>query len=366
MSSKTLSINQQKQHKMTQFKAILAAQTALEQGIEYKVTGERERGVIHSYHYKPSPLFHNRGAKAADVTALKPRDLSNVIMGDNIRSRFTIGFEVEKNELHRSAVREYELFCGFERDSSCGYEAVTHVLPLVAASKWRTKVFDMMHKAEKIIDSRYSRADETRNDGDSMVSTCGGHVTLACDNMSSEELVRKLRKYSGIVYALFRGRLLNKYCSKNLRMHADYSGDGYSGIINGWERTMICLPKSHGCAEFRIVSKFDSVADMRERYELFYMLMDTAINHDTMSFKAFLKTIKPIISRMYLGNEADVERVMLDAIDFQLWIDKAVITERTLTWLTAKNRRDLREYYNSSARAKHEELWGAQNLMRYA
>ena len=351
---------------MTQFKAILANQAALEQGIEYKLTGERIRGRVVGYHHKAAPLFHSRGAKSSDVTALTPRDLSNVIMGDNIRSRFTIGFEVEKNELHRSAVREYELFCGFEEDRSCGYEAVTHVLPLVAASKWRTKVFDMMHKAEKIIDSRYSRADDTRNDGDSVVSRCGGHVTIACDNMHSEELIKKLRKYSGIIYALFRGRLFNQYCSLNMRMHADNSGDGYSDVINGWGRYMICLPKSHGCVEFRIVSKFDSVADMRERYELFYMLMDTAINHDTMSFKAFLKTIKPIISRMYLGNENDVERVMLDAIDFQLWIDKAVITERTLTWLTAKNRRDLREYYNDSARSKHEELWGAQNLMRHA
>jgi hypothetical protein len=351
---------------MSTFKSILANQVALEQGIEYKVTGERIRGQVVGYHQKAAPLFHNRGAKSSDVSALTPRDLSNVIMGDNIRSRFTIGFEVEKNELHRSAVREYELFCGFERDSSCGFEAVTHILPLVAASKWRTKVFDMMHKAEKIIDSRYSRADETRNDGDSVVSRCGGHVTIACDNMSSEELIKKLRKYSGIIYALFRGRLFNQYCNRNLRMHADCSGDGYSEVINGWERTMVCLPKSHGCVEFRIVSKFDSVADMRERYELFYMLMDTAINHDTMTFKAFIKAIKPIVSRMYLGNENDVERVMLDAIDFQLWIDKAVITERTLTWLTAKNRRDLREYYNDSARSKHEELWGAQNLMRHA
>ena len=354
---------------MTQFKAILAAQTAIEQGIEYKVTGQRERGLIHSYHSKPSPLFHNRGAKSSDVTALTPRDISNVIMGDNIRSRFTIGFEVEKNELHRSAVREYELFCGFERDSSCGYEAVTNVLPLVGPSKWRTKVFDMMHKAEKIIDSRYSRADETRNDGgyysrDVQVSTCGGHATLSCENMSSEELIEKLRKYSGIIYALFRGRLMNKYCSKNLRMHADRSGDGYSDVINGWERTMVCLPKSYGLVEFRVVSKFDSVADMRERYELFYMLMDTAINHDTMTFKAFLKAIKPIISRMYLGNESDVERVMLDAVDYQLWIDKAIITERTMYYLTRKGYRALTEYYNEAAKAKHIELWGQDEYDR--
>jgi len=357
---------------MTQFKSILANQAALEQGIEYKVTGERIRGRVVGYHQKAAPLFHSRGAKSSDVTALTPRDLSNVIMGDNIRSRFTIGFEVEKNELHRSAVREYELFCGFERDSSCGFEAVTHILPLVAASKWRTKVFDMMHKAEKIIDSRYSRADDTRSDverygaRDVRVSTCGGHVTLACDNMSSEDLMKKLRKYSGIVYALFSGRLMNKYCSRNLRMHADASGDGYSSYINGWDRTMVCLPKSQGCVEFRLVSKFNSVADMRERYEFFYILMDTACNREIMSFKAFLKAIKPIVSRMYLGNENDIERVMLDAVDYQLWIDKAVITERTMYYLTKKGSRPLTQYYNEAAKAKHIELWGESDYERLA
>ena len=357
---------------MSNFKSILASQVALEQGIEYKVTGERIRGRVVQYHCKASPLFHNRGAKATDVSALTPRDLTNVIMGNNISSRFTIGFEVEKNELHRSAVREYELFCGFERDRSCGFEAVTHILPLVGASKWRTKVYDMMHKAEMIIDSRYSRADETRNekrmytrDNDVIVSTCGGHITLACDGVSSEELVRKLRKFSGIVYAIFRGRLMNNYCSYNLRMHADTSGDGYSGYINGWGRTMVCLIKSHGCVEFRLSSKIDSVADMRERYELMYMLMDTAINRPETSFKTFLNAVKPIISRMYLGNEDDIKRVMLDAVDFQLWIDKAVITERTMRWLTANGNRDLVHYYDASARRKHIEMWGEEHLERY-
>lgn len=358
---------------MSQFKLILANQVALEQGIEYKVTGESIRGRVVEYHHKASPLFHSRGAKATDVSALTPRDLSNVIMGNNIRSRFTIGFEVEKNELHRSAVREYELFCGFERDRSCGFEAVTHVLPLVGASKWRTKVFDMMHKAEKIIDSQWSRADDTRNDkrpyssdNDVIVSTCGGHITLSCDGISSEELVRKLRKFSGIVYAIFRGRLMNRYCSENLRMHADTSGDGYSGVINGWSRPMVCLIKTNGCVEFRLSSKIDSVADMRERYELMYMLMDTAINRPDTSFKAFLKAVKPIISRMYLGNEDDIKRVMLDAVDFQLWIDKAVITERTMKWLTANGNRYLVEYYDDSARRKHIEMWGQLHLERYS
>jgi len=349
---------------MSNLNQVLAQIVDTNAGIQYTTTGESIRGRVVGYHQKASPLFLNRGAKKSDVSTLSPRDISNVIMGDNIQSRFTIGFEVEKNELHRASIKEHELFCGLETDSSCGYEAVTHILPLLPPSKWRNKVFDMMHKAEKIIDSRYSRCDDTRHDGDARVSTCGGHATISCHGMSARELMEKTRKFSGIIYSVFRGRLLNRYCSENLRMHASTSGDGYSDVINGWSRPMVALPKDNGCLEYRIVAKFESVNDMKRRYELFYAIMDTAINRPSTSTKAFLKSIRPILVGMYNGDEATADERIADAIDFQLWIDKAIITERTLVWLTAKNRRDLREYYDDSAREKHAELYGAQNLMR--
>lgn len=349
---------------MSNLNSILAQIVDTNAGIQYTTTGERIRGRVVGYHQKANPLFLNRGAKKSDISTLSPRDLSNVILGDNINARFTIGFEVEKNELHRSSIKEYELFCGFETDSSCGYEAVTHILPLLPPSKWRNKVFDMMHKAEKIIDARYSRCDDTRQDGDSVVSTCGGHVTLSCEGLSARELMEKVRKFSGIIYSVFRGRLLNRYCSENLRMHSYSSGDGYSEAINGFSRPMVCLPKSNETIEFRIVAKFESVAQMKRRYELFYAIMDTAVNRPETSTKAFLKSIRPIIVSLYDGDEATADERIADAVDFQLWIDKAVITERTLVWLTAKNRRDLRQYYNDSARTKHAELYGEQNLNR--
>ena len=349
---------------MSNLNSILAQIVDTNAGIQYTTTGERIRGRVVGYHQKAQPLFLNRGAKKTDIATLSPRDLSNVIMGDNINARFTIGLEIEKNELHRSSVKEYELFCGFETDSSCGYEAVTNILPLLPPSKWRNKVYDMMHKAERIIDSRYSRCDDTRHDGDSVVSTCGGHVTLSCEGLDSRELMEKMRKFSGIIYSIFRGRLLNRYCSENLRMHPNSSGDGYSDVINGYSRPMVCLPKPNGTIEYRIVAKFESVAQMKRRYELFYAIMDTAINRPETSTKTFLKSIRPILVSLYEGDEATADERIADAIDFQLWIDKAIVTERTLVWLTAKNRRDLREYYNNSASRKHVELYGEDNFLR--
>jgi hypothetical protein len=57
-----------------------------------------------------------------------------------------------------------------------------------------------------------------------------------------------------------------------------------------------------------------------------------------------------------------VNERIAEAIDFQLWIDKAVITERTLVWLTIKGRRNYTKYYTAAAKRKHVELYGQQHL----
>jgi len=346
---------------MTQFANILANIVATNSGVEYTTTGESSRARMHSYHSKPSPRNFS-AAFGNDLKTAKPVDMRNFV---GTKAKFTIGFEIEKNELHRGAVREYELFCGFEQDSSCGYEAVTNILPLVAEGQWRNKIFDMMHKAEKIIDSRYSRADETRTMNGVQLHKCGGHITIACDGLTSRELMAKMRKYSGIIYSLYRGRLFNSYCNENLRMHTDRSGDGYSSYINDVRgRYQIALAKDYGCLEYRIVSKFDSVKQMRERYELFYILMDTAVNAPSTSFKALMNKLKPLLTRMYDGNMEIVQERIVDAIDFQLWIDKAVITENTMRWLTIKGQQNYTRYYNAAAKRKHAELYGQDHLER--
>ena len=346
---------------MTQFANILANIVATNSGVEYTTTGESSRARMHSYHSKPSPRNFS-AAFGNDLKTAKPVDMRNFV---GTKAKFTIGFEIEKNELHRGAVREYELFCGFEQDSSCGYEAVTNILPLVAEGQWRNKIFDMMHKAEKIIDSRYSRADETRTMNGVQLHKCGGHITIACDGLTSRELMAKMRKYSGIIYSLYRGRLFNSYCNENLRMHTDRSGDGYSSYINDVRgRYQVALAKDYGCLEYRIVSKFDSVKQMRERYELFYILMDTAVNAPSTSFKALMNKLKPLLTRMYDGNMEIVQERIVDAIDFQLWIDKAVITDRTLVWLTIKGQQNYTRYYNAAAKRKHAELYGQDHLER--
>lgn len=279
----------------------------MQKGIEYKLTGEVARGSVANYHRKPSPNDLSKGAKASDVAGLKKAQRGNFIesLGD-YRSKFTIGFEVEKNSLHRGAVKEYELFCGFENDGSCGYEAVTHILPLVPASTWRNKVFDMMHKASRIIEDSYSPSDRR----------CGGHITIAVEGFSGDDVRRMVRGNCGILYALFRKRLNNSYCGYNKTMLEASA----SNHVGGWHsKYQVALVKGN-CLEFRLPSRFESVKQMIRRYELMHELVDFSVNKPNGSHEAFLKTIKPIIVSMYNGDVAKAEEVIGLARLFQKFI----------------------------------------------
>lgn len=272
----------------------------MQTGIIYTTTGQRDRGEVSSYHRKPQPLFLNKTKHAIDVAGLKKAEQRSAIKfeGGDYEAKFTIGFEVEKNQLSRNAVKEYELFCGFERDASCGYEAVTHVLPLLPAGKWRTKVFDLMHKAEKIIDDRFSPSDKR----------CGGHITIAADGFTGEELRAAVRKNAGILYALFRNRLDNRYCNGNNRMQDIYH-----------DRYQVSLAKGN-CLEFRLPSRFESVKQMMRRYELMYEIVNFSISKPNGSHDAFLKSITPIVVSMYNGDTDKANEVLRLAKLFRAYI----------------------------------------------
>lgn len=282
---------------------------AILEGITYTNTGDYQRGEIRSYHGAPKPIKRNKTTFPVDVVGLKPVDRSRAILQEQgeFISRFTIGFEIEKNSLHRSSVKEYPLFAGFERDGSCGYEAITHILPLLPEGKWRTKVFDLFVQAEKIIDSRFSPADRR----------CGGHVTITCKGMTANDLRKAIRPFCGIIHALFEKRLQNSYCGSNLRMEA--RSEGWSNTRYQFALEKAFSDGSEGL-EFRIVNRFESVKQCIRRYELFYALIDTAVNAPNTSHETFLKRIRPIILSMYAGDEAEAEQRIEKARHYRRFI----------------------------------------------
>jgi hypothetical protein len=158
----------------------------------------------------------------------------------------------------------------------------------------------MIHKAERIIDERYSPSDKR----------CGGHITIAADGLSGSELLSSVRCNSGIILALFRNRLQHRYCGENKRLKSDYYGSRYQ----------VALVKD-SVLEFRIPSRFESVKQVMRRYELFYHLVDFSINNPEGSHAAFLKRVRPVVLSMYNGDEAKTEQVLELAKHFQHYIN---------------------------------------------
>jgi len=287
----------------------------LQTGIAYLKTGNRDRGRVKEYHHKPHPLELNKTPYRQDIAGLKGVDNRNFLpIQGEIVSKFTIGMEIEKNTFSRGAVKEYELFCGFERDRSCGYEAVTHILPLLPSGVWRNKVFDMMYKANRIIDDQYSSSDDR----------CGGHISIGINGMDGYEIMEKVRANCGILMAIFHKRLRNSYCYANPRMMntRDLMNSHYPRA----SKYCLALPK-HNCLEFRIPSRFQSVKQMIRRYELMYQIVSFSINTPNGSHAMLMRKVKPILMSMYDGNEQRVNERIKMAEDFRKYILTGHVSE---------------------------------------
>ncbi len=306
-----------------------------ETGVVYAKTGYKARGKVQPYHRKPDPILLNITEHEYDIETISAKKRKEVLCFNEryeyttntytkeAKSRFTIGFEIEKASLSRGAVKEYELFAGFETDSSCGYEAVTHILPLVPSGRWRTKVFDMMLKAEKIIDNQWS---------DSNVH-CGGHINLGVYGYSGGAILEKVRPFMGLVYALYRYRLKNTYCKYNPRLRPKIelrTLDTDFTYLNH-HKYHVVLAKDK-IIELRVPSRVENVKQLMRRYELMYELLDTAFNTKTKSIKTFLKRVRPILGRMY-DSELEVDNICDLSEKFQKYINRGVIDPSIASFL---------------------------------
>ena len=287
-------------------------------GITYSTTGERSRSQMNRYHGKPSVLDHSYGATEIDVKNIKSKVTNVGLRIANYRSNYTIGFEIEKNEFGRGQRKEYALIQGYERDGSCGVEAVTNILPLLPPSQWRNKIFDMVYKAKGIMDDDKSPSN----------MRCGGHITIGVNGMSGEELNEKVRLNASILLALFRKRLKNGYVRHNLRMQP-YNPHQYGDRLthfNGWDRKyQIALAKSN-CLEFRVPNRITSYKQMFRRYELMYQIVDFSIEKPNGRFSSLLKKVEPIILSMYEGDRAKVDMILSLAKDFYKFVKDGTIS----------------------------------------
>lgn len=295
----------------------------MKKGITYTTTGEQSRSRMNRYHGKPSVLDHSYGATEIDVKNIKSKVLDHSgVMGNgtritNYRSKYTIGFEIEKATFGRGQRKEYALIQGYERDGSCGVEAVTNILPLLPPSQWRNKIFDMVYKAKGILD----------DDKSPSTMRCGGHITIGINGMSGYDLNKKVRLNASILLALFRKRLKNGYVRHNLRMQPYYDNDGVRiSPFNGWDRKyQIALAKDN-CLEFRVPNRITSYKQMFRRYELMYQIVDFSIEKPNGRFSTLLNKVKPTILSMYEGDTVKVDMILSLAKDFYKFVKDGTIS----------------------------------------
>lgn len=292
-----------------------------------------QRGRVNGYHYtsRMGVIDYRKGAKNTDIAQLKSVDRRNLnlLSTGDAECKFGIGFEVEKTRFSRGAVRNIPLFAGYERDSSCGYEAVTNILPLLPAGLWRNKVYSMMHDARKVIEDSYSPSDQR----------CGGHVTLSCEGMSGEELYQATRKNMAIVFALFRKRLGNRYCNANSVLEPNFTGTRY-----------VAIQQKANVIEVRLVSRFQSVKQMMRRYELFYTIMDFSINNPNGSHASLLNKVRPIVKAMYSGDEAKTDEIIDIAKHFNKYITTGRVNRGVINFVDPMRRMDADSRYDRDLR----------------
>jgi hypothetical protein len=306
--------------------------------ITYTISNDYGRNRVRAYHDSPTPREMHKGAKNSDIVNLKSSKKRNLLLDENgdMKSRFTIGIEIEKNRLHRGSVKEYPLLKGFERDGSCGYEAITNILPLLPSGKWRNKVFNMMFEARKVIEDQYSPSNYR----------CGGHITIGVEGMSGQEVADAVRKNVAILHSLFHKRISNGFCKGNLTMLNISEVDRYMNDRQiSSRRYQFCAVKRN-VIEFRVVSRFQSVKQMMRRYELMYELLDFSINNPNGSFNTFLKRITPIVKSMYNGDMDKVAEKFELAKHFRKMVLTNKVNRNVIDLVDPMRRLDAQMWYD--------------------
>jgi len=257
-------------------------------------------------------------------------------------SKFAIGFEIEKNTLSRNVLsgsRELlglfpTLFSAIENDGSVshngsdGYEAITNILPLIPSSKWRNKIFNLMHESRYFVEEEHSTSDGMSNNA----YKCGGHVSISSeDYTNSKHFLEAVRPYIGIIYAMNRKRLANQFCCGNINAPVN-PVDAITRVDRKYNALNL---KSHGVLEFRIWSRVTSVNQLKNRYNLMHEIVEASRTLKTKA--AFNSRIRPILLRMYDNDMRKVDRILKLAKSFDKMLTRNVIDEHVLPFIHVRN-----------------------------
>lgn len=268
---------------------------------------------------------HNFNAEHEQAVRIRTMDTvqhynghSNIVVHDDLRpralSRYTVGFEVEKNSITNldgsmaydrgDYVDRTQLFSRWERDGSCGVEGITHAYSVERYALFRSHVVKANHLLEG--DTNTLRNPDRESDSRRRY-TCGGHVTLNGPKVS----MASVRLYSGLLYALYKKRLRNGFCSDNKDM------------MNSGRQLHYCAIRERGArsVEFRLVRRVETYKNLLWRFRLFRTLAKAI--HEELSFEEYLRLNRPLLREVYSPNRR--RDVIADARHFNDYLCRGVI-----------------------------------------
>ena len=193
---------------------------------------------------------------------------------------WTIGFEVEKNSFKGSCgsghpIKHSPFFFGWETDSSCGIEGMSHVYDLYKDAK----LF-----AENCMESsEWLRAPAKEN--------CGGHITIKC-NIEFPFCLEALRNYAGLLYSLYRHRLNISFCSVNKALQ-----NRALGRFEGDPHYQAIREKGNNIIEFRLPSRVLGPKQMIWRYGLMQKVIKAVYKRYT--WKQYIRSVKNHLAKVY-------------------------------------------------------------------
>ena len=202
------------------------------------------------------------------------------IMKEPRNADWSIGFEIEKTEIYNQEtdstvsqqgdrVETQPFFWKWETDSSCGIEGVSHAYDL----------FDSKEFKNDVDKSDYIDGDTSRDSG--------GHVSIKCNKWGQAFGLNEVRPYAGLIYALWRFRLKNEYCSKNKKIDADAYLDRYDVI----------RVRGAGFLEFRLPNRVQRKSQVIWRYKIFHLMVRAMV--EGIPFASYVRNCDSLLDEVY-------------------------------------------------------------------
>ena len=256
----------------------------------------------HDEHYLEGwePRDRDRGASSTRITHYGCTRGSEQRIDSS--SKLQLGYEIEKNRFtingeHRrrwgDEVGSFEIFRGFERDGSCGVEAITHILP--GDLQFIDKVNGMIDEAADVINS----ASDSR---------CGGHINISYKGLTARDIALKMRVGLPFVLSIWRERLNSGYSGgvSNPLVWMHQANSSRHSVFNFKGRVTGKL------IEMRLPPRVKDVADLKFRHKLIATWVDITITQDKQDWETVDAALRPIIEEYY-GDDAKDRLSMVSA-----------------------------------------------------